>query len=1052
MSEYFDIDDKGTAVLNDDYEVILGKMFWEDEENGDIKTIVIPEAIEEVIRTEEWDEYNDEEYWEHSNDLNYVFEGCDNLKKIVVKSRDVEVTSDWTSDFAVLENSADSFYPAQLSMDMKCKLLPAVAKFIISGKYDEEWFDDEFYEDWKKAWIDYLKDASQYLYDVIASSPELLQIMINEKFLDLEDTRKLVLMANEKGLTESTALILNYQHENFLEEDIQKATADDLTAYFETDSYLRKFWDFEDQEDGSVIITGYKGGESKVEVPEIIGDKTVTAIGKEAFSPSCENEISDVLKDIRRNIIVITVPETVKSIGDKAFYGCKNLRELNLPDNCEIGKYIVKECEHLRGFTIPATMKNLDYNEFYNCKGFSEIKIPATVEYVSSSAFSNCINLESIEVDKANPNYSSHEGVLYNKKQTEFLVFPKHKYWFDIALGMENGCDTEIPVDPNNVHSIGYPESMTKVSVDFYKSYSLSEITIPETIWLEDGYQSPFNRCGGGDTPIIHGKPGTGAELQAYDMGYDFEPFEDDVIKKRKEAVIEWKRSSSSVTEDGRYYYKEANDGKIIITSYEPDDSEELVIPNNIAGRQVIGIGYSAFYGCDKLRTITIPDGVANIDIYAFEACTALEKINVPSSVKNIGVGAFYGCSSLKDFTVPAGISEIKYSTFYHCEALETIILPGTIRNIFTYAFDGCTSLTIHGQAGTYSEEYANENDISFEAFTDSEFSEFGYEASPEEEERKARLLEEKEELDRLWDYEELGDGTLEITGYKGSDVDIEIPDHIGEMSVVSVGDSALYSNYAGLKSLVIPEGIVKLGPRAFCDNDYLEDVTFPESMRVIEDCAFSGCGLKHIILPSEITSIGEGAFSGAGSEGDEFIVPAGIKIINKWAFSGIVVSSVIIPSGITEICDSAFSECENLTSVTIEPGVTTIGNEAFNYCYSLEEVKIPESVTEIGCDAFSGCDDLVIYGKAGSYAEMYANENEISFEVVDDDTVNDCSVDTDQNYLLFGDWPQSPKADDVTIDLNEIYKINGWDCFKGSDGFYYVKENEQFFKMEGIK
>ena len=104
MSEYFDIDENGTAVLNDDYEVIQGNMFWEDEDSENIKTIVIPEAIEKVIRAEEWDEYNNEEYCEHMNDLDYVFEGCNNLEKIVVKSRDVEVTSDWTSNFTVRVN------------------------------------------------------------------------------------------------------------------------------------------------------------------------------------------------------------------------------------------------------------------------------------------------------------------------------------------------------------------------------------------------------------------------------------------------------------------------------------------------------------------------------------------------------------------------------------------------------------------------------------------------------------------------------------------------------------------------------------------------------------------------------------------------------------------------------------------------------------------------------------------------------------------------------------------------------------------------------------
>ena len=119
------------------------------------------------------------------------------------------------------------------------------------------------------------------------------------------------------------------------------------------------------------------------------------------------------------------------------------------------------------------------------------------------------------------------------------------------------------------------------------------------------------------------------------------------------------------------------------------------------------------------------------------------------------------------------------------------------------------------------------------------------------------------------------------------------------------------------------------------------------------------------VVIPStingkKVTSIGGSAFSNCTS-----------------------LPSVTIPDSVTSIGGGAFSSCKSLTSVTIPDSVTSIGREALCGCTSLTSVTIPDSVTSIGDWAFDGCENVTIKGKAGSYAETYAESEKIPFVAV---------------------------------------------------------------------
>ena len=142
---------------------------------------------------------------------------------------------------------------------------------------------------------------------------------------------------------------------------------------------------------------------------------------------------------------------------------------------------------------------------------------------------------------------------------------------------------------------------------------------------------------------------------------------------------------------------------------------------------------------------------------------------------------------------------------------------------------------------------------------------------------------------------------------------------------------------------------------------------------------------IQSVTVYAGVTNIGDFAFYGCASL-TSVIIPEGVTRIGEAAFdSCALLPSVVIPESVTRIGDWAFYACKSLTSVTIPGSVTSIGWGAFYWCSSLTSVTVPVSVTNIGADAFGNChDDLIMYGYTGSYAQTYAEENNIPFVALD--------------------------------------------------------------------
>lgn len=230
---------------------------------------------------------------------------------------------------------------------------------------------------------------------------DLLEVCIKGGWLSQPKKRdELAEYANTKGKTECTALLLDFKSrtadpaaerlkaEKKLERSLN-AAPDSVTA-------MKQLWSFKKREDGSVIIMGYKGLRTDVTVPEKIGKNTVTAIDDSTFCPFARRVNPEAAK-VRESITSIVLPDTVRTIGRGAFWNCKSLESVNIPEGVEVIKEnTFAECHGLNCIVIPNSVKVLERRTFYCCDSLRFIEIPDGVESLGDAVFAHCIELMAI--------------------------------------------------------------------------------------------------------------------------------------------------------------------------------------------------------------------------------------------------------------------------------------------------------------------------------------------------------------------------------------------------------------------------------------------------------------------------------------------------------------------------------------------------------------------------------------------------------------------------------------------------------------------------------
>ena len=235
---------------------------------------------------------------------------------------------------------------------------------------------------------------------------------------------------------------------------------------------------------------------------------------------------------------------------------------------------------------------------------------------------------------------------------------------------------------------------------------------------------------------------------------------------------------------------------------YECSNITEIDIPDSVTD-----IGMYAFYGCSSLQEVTIPDNVTTIETHTFERCASLEKVVIPVGVQTIGRGAFCLCKSLTEINIPDSVEIISESAFASCENLKKVTIPETLKECEKGAFSNTEFLN----------QYTRKN-------------------------------------------QPLIINNIVVDG-SGCTGDVVIPDGVTEIGAEAFALTEYY-DYESIHSVVLPDSIrtIRAGAFAYCKD--LEDINFPEGLKIIEKSAFYGCDNMPFIvfLPEsleEIHSIG---------------------------------------------------------------------------------------------------------------------------------------------------------------------------------------------------
>ncbi|MBQ7542968.1 MAG: InlB B-repeat-containing protein [Clostridia bacterium] len=154
--------------------------------------------------------------------------------------------------------------------------------------------------------------------------------------------------------------------------------------------------------------------------------------------------------------------------------------------------------------------------------------------------------------------------------------------------------------------------------------------------------------------------------------------------------VVHFAVTGNNTPTDSAFTFAVEN-GNAILTGCEDALSGAVMLPAEIGGNTVTGIGDDAFKDCSDVTAFFLPDTITSIGSYAFENCTSLAQMILPNGLTTIGEGAFWKCSSLLSVTVPTSVAEIGSCAFYKCDAMESLIILGAdtpVRGIFNVALD----------------------------------------------------------------------------------------------------------------------------------------------------------------------------------------------------------------------------------------------------------------------------------------------------------------------------------------------------------------------------
>ena len=429
-------------------------------------------------------------------------------------------------------------------------------------------------------------------------------------------------------------------------------------------------------------------------------------------------------------------------------------------------------------------------------------------------------------------------------------------------------------------------------------------------------------------------------------------------------------------------------------TSWYDNQSEGLIYAGNVAyvykgimptstpitlKNETVGIADNAFYGCDGLISIIVPDKVISIGNNAFTGCNSLTSVTLNSNaiisksyssdsnlknmfgeqvedytlgdeIKSIGDYAFYGCGNLIKLTIPSSMTSIGKDAFLGCNGLQKVVVSDIA------AWSHVSLKNIESNPLYYAHHvFSDEN---------TEITELVIPAN----------------VETIGEYVFAGCNSLSSVIIPSCVTNLTENAFYGCNSFYTVtlkSDAVVSKDYTSsigfkdvfgkqVKKYVLGESVTGIGDYAFYNCIDLASVNIPNHVTHIGTAAFYGCSsLTAISIPNSVIDMSSNVFVGCNAltsvtlDNDAIVSKSFNSSYNLKNYFGQQVKEYILGENISSIGDYAFEKCNELTKINIPSNVTNIGNKSFAGCSSIVQINIPSKLTAIGKGAFENCSSL---------------------------------------------------------------------------------------------